>query len=118
MPKFSSKQEKIQVFSNPMSVLLSVTLIGASLMLCPPNASFHKAMDGALWAVTSTDDLYMTVRASFPLDEQYWDSNCNSGWISNSKCDAIVLRVRSCVVNVASSYCSTHESYIQTLLRQ
>ena len=118
MPKFPSKQEKIKGFDNSISVLLSVMLIGVSLMLWPRNASFHKAMDGALSAVTSTDDVYMTVRASFPLDEQYWDSNCNNGWISNSKCEGILLRVRSCVVNVASSYCSTHESYIQALLRQ
>ena len=39
MPKFSSKQEKIQGFGNPMSVLLSVTLIGASVMLWPLNVS-------------------------------------------------------------------------------
>ena len=118
MPKFSPKQEKIKGLDNSISVLLSVMLIGVSLMFWPRNASFNKAMDGALWAVTSTDDVYMTVLASFPSDERYWDSNCNNGWIVNSKCDAIVSRVRSCAVNVASSYCSTHESYIQALLRQ
>jgi len=119
MPKFSSKQEKIQGFGNPMSVLLSITLIGASVMLWPLNVRFHNATeDGILWTFTSTDDLHKSARASFAADEQYWNSKCNNGWASDSKCDAIVLRVQSCAVNVLSPYCSTHESYIQEFLKQ
>ena len=102
-----------------MSVLLSVTLIGASVMLWPLNVRFHNATeDGILWTLTSTNDVYKSAHASFASDEQYWDSKCNNGWISDSKCDAIVLRVQSCAVNVVSHYCSTHESYIQEFLRQ
>ena len=121
MPKFSSRQEKIQGFGNPMSVLLSITLIGASVMLWPFKVSFHNATeDGIRWTRTSTDDLHKSARASFAADEQYWDSKCNNGWDSDSKCDAIVLRVRSCAcaVDVVSPYCSTHESYIKEFLRQ
>ena len=76
MPKFSSRQEKIQGFGNPMSVLLSITLIGASVMLWPLKVSFHNATeDGIRWTRTSTDDLHKSARASFAADEQYWDLN-------------------------------------------
>src|SRR5687768_12898971 len=108
MPEFSAKQLKIQGFGNPMSVLLSITLIGASVMLWPLKVGFHNATeDGILWTRTSTNDLYKSARASFTADEQYWDAKCNNGWDSDSKCDAIVLRVQSCAVNVMSPYCST-----------
>jgi len=118
MPKFSSKQKKNQGWGNPMPVLLSVTLIGVFMVSGPLNATLHNAVDGVLGTFGSTDNIYKSPEvASFASDEQYWDFYCSNGWTSDSTCDDIVLRVKSCVVSLASPYCSTYKTYMQEFFK-
>lgn len=117
MATFSSKQEKRQVFSDPISVLVSVVLIGALVILGPLNASLYNSINGALGTLNSADGVY-SADASFASDEQYWDASCSHGWDADSTCDDILLRVQSCVVTIASPYCSNYENYMQQFFNQ
>jgi len=119
MPKFSLKQKKDRALGNPMSVLLSVTMIGAVLM-GPLNASLYNSMNGFLGTLGGVDDVNKSAGAdiSFASDEQYWDFYCRNGWTSDSTCDDIVSRVQSCVGSIASPYCLTYEDYLQEFYKQ
>jgi hypothetical protein len=52
---------------------------------------------------------------SFASDQLYWREHCDSGWSSDSACDAIVARTQGCSVSVVSAYCSAYESYLHEL---
>ena len=118
MPKFALKQKKDQGLGNPMSVLLSVTMIGAVVLMGPLNASLYNAMNGFLGTLGSADNVNKVADISFASDEQYWDFYCSNGWTSDSTCDDIVSRVQSCVGSIASPYCSTYENYLQEFYKQ
>ena len=121
MSIFSPKQKKNQGWDNPMSVLLSVTLIGVFMVSGPLNATLHNAINDVLetFGSTESESIYKSPEAaSFPSDEQYWDFYCSNGWNSDSTCDDIVSRVQSCLVNMASLYCSAYKSYMQEFLKQ
>ena len=118
MPKFALKLKKDQGLGNPMSVLMSVTMIGAVVLMGPLNASLYNVMNGFLGTLGSADHVNKIEEISFASDEQYWDFYCSNGWTSDSTCDAIVLRVQSCVGSIASPYCSTYENYLQEFYKQ
>jgi hypothetical protein len=119
MATFSSKQEKKQGLGTSVSVLLSVALIGAFVVLGPLNASLSNSISGVLGTWSSADNVYNNAEvASFAVDQSYWDANCSYGWTSNATCDGIFSRVQSCVINVATPYCSSYENYMQDFFTQ
>jgi len=118
MATFSSKHDKRQGLGDPISVLVSVVLVGALVILGPLNASLYNSINGVLGTMGSADGVYTSADVSFASDEQYWDANCSHGWDSDSTCDNIILRVESCVVTIASPYCSNYENYMQEFLGQ
>ncbi len=119
MATYSSKQEKKQGLSSSVSVLLSVALIGAFVVLAPLNASLYNSINGVLGIWDSADGVYTNAEVvSFTADQTYWDANCNYGWTSDATCDGIFSRVQSCVISVASPYCSSYENYMQEFFNQ
>ena len=117
MATFSSKQEKRQVMGDSMSVLVSVVLIGALVILGPLNASLYNSINGVVGTLNGADGVY-SADASFASDEQYWDASCIRGWDADSTCDDILLRVESCVVTIVSPYCANYENYMQQFFSQ
>ena len=113
MATFSSKQEKKQGISNQMTVLLAVALIGAFVIFGPMNAALYNSINSVLASFDSPDGIAVSTDASFTSDQNYWSDNCSHGWASDATCDAIVSRVQSCEVGLASTYCTSNESYIQ-----
>ena len=113
MATFSSKQEKKQGISNQMTVLLAVAIIGAFVIFGPLNATLYNSINSVLASFDSPDGVSVSTDASFTSDQNYWSDNCSHGWDSDATCDAIVSRVQSCEVGLASDYCTSNESYIQ-----
>jgi len=113
MATFSSKQEKKQGVSNQMTVLLAVALIGAFVIFGPMNAALYNSINSVLASFDSPDGIAVSTDASFTSDQNYWSDNCSHGWASDATCDAIVSRVQSCEVGLASTYCTSNESYLQ-----
>ena len=113
MATFSTKQEKKQGMSNQMSVLLAVAIIGAFVIFGPLNATLYNSINSVLASFDSPDGVSVNTDASFASDQNYWSDNCSHGWDSDATCDAIVSRVQSCEVGLASDYCTSNESYIQ-----
>ena len=113
MATFSSKQEKKHVISNQMTVLLAVALIGVFVIFGPLNATLYNSINNVLASFDNPDSLSVSTDASFTSDQNYWSNNCSHGWASDATCDAIVSRVQSCEIGLASTYCSSNESYIQ-----
>jgi hypothetical protein len=118
MATYSSKQEKRQSVGDSTSLLLSVMLIGALLILGPLNASVHNSINGVLGVWDGASGIYSSAEISFNADQQYWDGNCSHGWTSDSTCDGIFSRVQSCVLSAASPYCSSYEDYMQEFFNQ
>ena len=113
MATYPSKQEKRQGLNDPTALLLSVMLIGALLILGPVNTSLHNSINGVLGIWDGANGVYSSTEISFDADQQYWESSCSHGWISDSTCDAIFSRVQTCALNVTSPYCSSYEDYLQ-----
>lgn len=119
MATFSSKQEKKHGLGNSVSVLLSVALIGAFVVLGPLNASLYNSINGVLGSWDSADSVYANAEViSFTADQSYWDANCSYGWTSNVTCESIFSRVQSCVINAATPYCSSYENYMQNFFNR
>ena len=113
MATFSSKQEKKQGISNQMAVLLAVALISVFVIFGPLNTTLYNSIDSLLASFDGPDGVSVSTDASFTSDQNYWSDNCSHGWSSDATCDAIVSRVQSCQVGLASAYCTSNESYIQ-----
>ena len=113
MTTFSSKHEKKQGISNQMTALLAVALIGAFVIFGPMNAALYDSINSILASFDGPDGISVSTNASFTSDQNYWSDNCSHGWASNSTCDAIVSRVQSCEVGLASTYCTSNKSYLQ-----
>ena len=113
MATFSSKHEKRQGLSNQMTVLLAVALIGAFVIFGPMNAALYNSINSVLASFDSPDGIAVSTDASFTSDQNYWSDNCSHGWASDATCDAIVSRVQSCQLSLASAYCASNENYMQ-----
>ena len=113
MATFSSKQEKKQGISNQMAVLLAVALISAFVILGPLNATLYNSINRVLASFDRPDGVSVSTDASFASDLNYWSDNCSHGWSSDATCDSIVARVQSCETGLASTYCTSNESYLQ-----
>ena len=116
----SKKPKKTQGFGNPISVLISVTLLGTFAVFAPFNVSFFDSINinRILPSFYTPNSISVIPEASFTSDQNYWDENCAHGWSSDITCDAIVSRVQSCLVNNSSLYCSAYETYMKELLHQ
>jgi len=57
--------------------------------------------------------LSLNSAVSFSADQKYWAEYCDSGWSSDSGCDAIVARTQACTTSVDSVYCSAYETYLR-----
>lgn len=116
MPKSSSKkQKKGKGFSNSISVLLSVTLLGTFAVFGPFNVSFFDSINinRILPSFRIQNTASVRTAPSFASDQNYWNKNCSHGWASDVTCEAIVSRVESCLVSMASTYCSAYETYMK-----
>jgi hypothetical protein len=116
----AKKQKKSQGFSNPISVLISVTLLSTFAIFAPFNISVFDSINinrilPSFYTPNSISDI---PEPSFTSDQNYWDENCTHGWTSDLTCDAIVSMVQSCLINKASLYCSAYETYMKELLHQ
>jgi hypothetical protein len=118
MATYSSKQDKRQVVADPIALFISAMLIGALVVLGPLNAGMHNSISGTLGIWDGANGVYSSATVSFDADQQYWESNCNHGWTSDSTCDNIFSRVQSCVLSAASPYCSSYEDYMQDFFSQ
>lgn len=121
MPKSSSKkQKKGQGFNNPISVLISVTLLGTFTVFGPFNVSFFNSINinRILPSFYTQNSVSVIPEPSFTSDQGYWNENCSHGWASDTTCEAIVSRVQSCLVNKTSLYCSAYETYMKEFLQQ
>ena len=116
----SKKQKKGQGFNNPISVLISVTLLGTFAVFAPFNVSFFDSINinRILPSFYTPKSISIIPEPSFTSDQNYWDENCTHGWTSDVTCDAIVSRVQSCLVNNSSLYCSAYETYMKQSLQQ
>ena len=119
MATISSNQEIKQALVNPVYVLAFLVLLLALLLLGPLSGNRSSSISGVVGVlggeppgVSAGSDV------TFTSDLQYWDANCSRGWSSDVTCENIVLRSQSCVVNVASAYCSEYDLYLQQFRNQ
>jgi hypothetical protein len=114
MSTISSRQEKRHAFLDPIRVLISLTLILAFLVFAPPSGNVYNFISGAFGTPGSLDTgIAAGSNISFASDQQYWDANCSHGWSSDSTCENIFRRAQSCVISLASAYCSKYDTYLQ-----
>ena len=119
MSTFSSKQQKSQGLVEPQFVLASVVIVFLLVLF----GSRAGAIYSSFGRVHQTQNFVNAGVAnnsvvSFASDEQYWNANCSHGWGSNSKCDAIVSRAKSCDVGSGSAYCSEYKTYLKQFHNQ
>jgi hypothetical protein len=113
MSTISSKQEKRNGLVDPIYVLVFLVLILALLVLGPLTGNINNSFSGALGTLGNAPaGVSASGHVSFTSDQRYWDANCSHGWSSDATCENIVLRSQSCVVNVASAYCSEYDLYL------
>jgi hypothetical protein len=119
MSTISSRQGKRHGLVDPVYVLAFLVLILALLLLGPLTSSTHSSVNSALGILgRAPAAVSASANVSFATDQKYWEANCSHGWSSNSSCDDIVVRSRSCVANVASAYCSAYKNYLQQFRNQ
>jgi len=120
MSTISSKQAKKQGLVDPVYVLVFLVLFLALLLHGPITDTAYSSISsslGTLDVAAPAGEVASSV-VTFNSDQQYWDSNCSHGWSSDSTCEDIVLRSQSCVVSVASGYCSEYDTYLQQFRNQ
>lgn len=114
MSIITSNQPKRQTIVDPIFILFVSVLV---VLLIFAFTSANRNLIGNL--LQSYDNapagLSINSEVSFASDQRYWSEYCDSGWSSDSVCDAIVARTQSCTISVDSAYCSAYESYLQEL---
>jgi hypothetical protein len=115
MSIITSNRPKKQTLVDPIFVLFfSVLLVLLVLAMAAANGSSF------VERILQTNDsapagLTLNSEVSFASDQLYWSEHCDSGWSSDSACDAIVARAQACSASVNSAYCSAYESYLLEL---
>jgi len=113
MSLITSNQQKRQSSVDPIFILFfSVLLVLLVFAISAANGNYF------VEKLLQTNDsapagLTLNSQVSFATDQRYWSENCDSGWSSDSACDAIVARTQACSASVDSAYCSAYESYLQ-----
>ena len=114
MSSISSRQVKGQGLVDRILVLVSLVVIGTLMLLDPRTGKIDITISNARETLGSTAGSTVSREVvSFTSDEQYWSANCSHGWSSDSTCDLLVARARSCAVSVDSAYCSEYDAYMQ-----
>ena len=114
MSTISTKHGKRQPIVEPTFVLAFLVLILALLAFTPFTDNLYNSVGNAMRSFESTStSLSANKVVSFAADQQYWDTNCDHGWSSDSTCDAIVSRSQSCTISLDSAYCAAYESYLE-----
>lgn len=112
MSIITSNQHKRQSTLDPIFLLfLSVLVV---LLVFAVTAANRNWINSVLQTYDSAPaGLTLNSEVSFASDQQYWSEYCDSGWSSDSACDAILARSQSCTASVDSAYCSAYQSYLQ-----
>jgi hypothetical protein len=114
MSIITSNQQKRQTTVDPIFILfLSVLVV---LLVFALTAANRNLIGNALLTYDNAPaGLTLNSEVSFASDLRYWNEYCDSGWSSNSVCDAIVARTQSCSTSIDSAYCSAYETYLREL---
>ena len=112
MSIITSNQTKRQTVVDPIFVLFVSVLV---VLLVFAFTAANRNLIGNLLqtSVNPPAGLSLNSEVSFASDQRYWSEYCDSGWSSDSVCDAIVARAQSCTASVESAYCSAYENYLQ-----
>jgi hypothetical protein len=114
MSIITSNQPKRQSIVDPIFILFISVLV--VFLVFAFSAANRNLIGNALQTYdTAPAGLSLNTEVSFASDLRYWSENCDSGWSSDSACDAIFARAQSCTVSVNSAYCSDYKSYLQQL---
>lgn len=113
MSIITSNQQKRESILDPI-FLLFISVLVVLLVFAVAAANRNYFVENVLQTYGSAPaGLSLNSEFSFAADQRYWSENCDSGWSSDSVCDAIVARTQSCTISVDSAYCSAYESYLQ-----
>ena len=114
MSIITSNQSKRQTILDPI-FLLFISVLVVLLVFAFAAANRNLIGDALRIHESAPAGLSLNSEVSFAADQRYWSASCESGWSSDSVCDAIVARTQSCTISVDSAYCSAYESYLQEL---
>lgn len=116
MSIITSNQPKRQSVVDPIFILFLSVLV---VLLIFAFAAANRNLIGTVLQTheSAPAGLSLNSEVSFSADRQYWAEFCDSGWSSDSVCDAIFARAQACTVSVDSAYCSAYETYLQELNR-
>ena len=115
MSIITSNQQKRQSIVDPIFILF-LSVLAVFLIFAISAASRSYFIENVLQSSNNVPaGLTLNSKVSFATDQLYWSEHCDSGWSSNSVCDAIVARTQSCSASVDSAYCSAYESYLEQL---
>jgi hypothetical protein len=114
MSIITSNQQKRQSVVDPIFILFLSVLVVLLIF------AFSAANRNLIGKVLQTHEsapaaLSLNSGVSFSADQQYWVEYCDSGWSSDSVCDAIFARTQACSTSVDSAYCSAYETYLREL---
>jgi hypothetical protein len=113
MSIITSNQSKRESILDPI-FLLFISVLVVLLVFAVAAANRNYFIANVLQTYDSAPaGLSLNSEVSFSSDQRYWSEYCDSGWTSDSACDAIVARAQSCTASVDSTYCSAYESYLQ-----
>jgi len=117
MSIITSNQQKRQSVVDPIFILFFSVLVVLLIF------AFSVANRNLIGNVLQTHEgapggLSLNSEVSFSADQQYWAEYCDSGWSSDSVCDAIFARAQACTASVDSAYCSAYETYLRDLRPQ
>jgi hypothetical protein len=114
MSIITSNQPKRQSIVDPIFILFVSVLV--VLLVFAFTAANRNLIGNMLQTYDSAPaGLTLNSEVSFATDLNYWSESCDSGWSSDSVCDAIMARTQACSASVDSAYCSAYESYLQEL---
>jgi hypothetical protein len=112
MSIITSNQPKRQTIVDPIFILFVSVLV--VLLVFAFTAANRNLIGNLLQTYENAPaGLSLNSDVSFASDQRYWSESCDSGWSSDSVCDAIVARAQSCTASVESAYCSAYENYLQ-----
>jgi hypothetical protein len=114
MSIITSNQPKRQSIVDPIFILFVSVLV---VLLVFAFTAANRNLIGNLLQTYDNAPAGLTLNSevSFATDLSYWSEYCDSGWSSNSTCDAIMARTQACSTSVDSQYCSAYKSYLQEL---
>lgn len=117
MSIITSNQTKRQAIVDPIFILFFSVLLVLLVFAVSTANRYYFTGDIMQTYENAPAGLSLNSEVSFSTDQMYWSEYCDSGWSSDSLCDAIVARVQSCTASVDSAYCSAYKSYLEEFKR-